>query len=339
MPYPHALTHLRTRLRNLQKRTLFTLSLLLSFAVLTPIAIAAAPIENLAGYASQTKCDPVAKPGTLALRSMFLRKFGGGDLGIVRSCSIGGASEHKEGRAWDWSLNANSAADRKRANQAIRWMLSTDAAGNRYAKARRLGVMYIIWNRKIWRAYDPARGWDTYTGSSPHTDHMHISLSWAGALKQTSFWTNRSGSGTATTATPPPSTDSTREWTAVRGYYTARKGDTVRKIARGFDKRPRQIRRWNGWPRAGKVGLYVGKQVRVKRPPRITTPDVSTPDVSTPDSGTDTRWDRDWNWDREDWDRWRDSTEDRDWNWDQWRDSDNDGDWNWDRERRRYSSR
>ena len=49
--------------------------------------------------------------------------------------------------------------------------------------------MYIIWNRKIWGAYLPDQGWRTYTGPNPHTDHVHVSFSWAGALKQTSWWT------------------------------------------------------------------------------------------------------------------------------------------------------
>ena len=46
--------------------------------------------------------------------------------------------------------------------------------------ARRLGVMYIIFNRRIWRAYgDP--GWGAYSGTNPHTDHIHISLSYDGS--------------------------------------------------------------------------------------------------------------------------------------------------------------
>ena len=42
---------------------------------------------------------------------------------------------------------------------------------------------------QIWRAYKALEGWQPYTGSNPHTDHVHFSFSWAGAKKQTSFWT------------------------------------------------------------------------------------------------------------------------------------------------------
>ena len=54
--------------------------------------------------------------------------------------------------------------------------------------------MYVIWNKHSWNAYDRTPAWVPYTGANPHTDHIHISLSWDGALKRTSFWT-----GTATT--------------------------------------------------------------------------------------------------------------------------------------------
>jgi hypothetical protein len=54
--------------------------------------------------------------------------------------------------------------------------------------ARRLGVMYIIYNRRIWASYRAEEGWRPYVGASPHTDHIHFSFSWAGARKQTSYW-------------------------------------------------------------------------------------------------------------------------------------------------------
>ncbi len=47
--------------------------------------------------------------------------------------------------------------------------------------ARRFGIMYIIWNHQIWGTYAPQRGWAPYTGSVPHTDHIHFSFSWDGA--------------------------------------------------------------------------------------------------------------------------------------------------------------
>lgn len=43
------------------------------------------------------------------------------------------------------------------------------------ANAGRLGVTYVIWSRKIWDSRNN-RGWEPYNGSSPHTDHVHISF-------------------------------------------------------------------------------------------------------------------------------------------------------------------
>ncbi|MEP7021942.1 MAG: peptidoglycan-binding domain-containing protein, partial [Pseudonocardiales bacterium] len=44
-------------------------------------------------------------------------------------------------------------------------------------------------NRMMWSAYSGT--WHTYSGSDPHTTHIHISLSWNGAHAHTSFWTGR----------------------------------------------------------------------------------------------------------------------------------------------------
>ncbi len=42
------------------------------------------------------------------------------------------------------------------------------------ANSARLGVKYIIWNGQSW---NPERGtWAKYTGSNPHTDHVHVTL-------------------------------------------------------------------------------------------------------------------------------------------------------------------
>ena len=76
-----------------------------------------------------------------------------------------------------------------------------DKAGNRYANARRLGVMYIIWNDKMWSSYRPSEGWRPYSSCADtpasaydtacHRNHIHLSLSWEGANGRTSFWTKQ----------------------------------------------------------------------------------------------------------------------------------------------------
>ncbi len=149
-------------------------------------------IDAYARYAPQRTCSPTAKPGVVDFRNLLNRTYGTHGSGIGRSCGAG-TSEHKEGRALDYSLNVTRPADVAVARDVLAWLLATDEHGNRHAMARRLGIMYIIWNRQIWRAYRP--GWGPYacsgTPSSCHTNHIHFSFSWAGARRQTTWWTAR----------------------------------------------------------------------------------------------------------------------------------------------------
>ena len=137
----------------------------------------------------QTTCDPTAKPGVVGFRDLLRAEYGRTDLGITRPCDSGGTSEHKEGRALDYPFNANNSGQLAQAGDVLNWLLATDQHGNAHALARRLGLMYIIWNHRIWRAYEASAGWQSYNGSNPHTDHIHFSFSWAGARKQTTWWT------------------------------------------------------------------------------------------------------------------------------------------------------
>ena len=149
-------------------------------------------IEALSPYQGQTACDPVARPGVVRFRDLVLAAYPGtGDSGIVRACSVGGTSEHKEGRAWDWRVSATNPTHVAQVADLMQWLLAPDEFGNSAAMARRMGVMYVIWDSRIWKSYQASRGWQPYSGASPHTDHVHLSFSWAGALGETSFWSGR----------------------------------------------------------------------------------------------------------------------------------------------------
>jgi len=152
-------------------------------------------IERLSPYQPQTTCAPIARPGVVKFRSLVLATYKGtGDSGIVRACSVGGTSEHKEGRAWDWRVSVKSSTQVAQVNALFAWLFATDAHGNRYAMARRLGIMYIIWNKRIWGAYAASSGWRPYSCSGVtgcHQDHVHFSFNWPGAKALTSFWTRQ----------------------------------------------------------------------------------------------------------------------------------------------------
>lgn len=167
-----------------------------------------AGLDVASPYQGQVYCDPVAKAGVLAFARLMTAHYGLGSTGgIVRNCNAG-ITEHSDGRAWDWMLNAKDPRQKATADAVTRWLAAPDSSGRPGAMARRFGIMYIIWNRTMWRAYAPERGWAPYTGSSPHTDHVHFSFGWDGALQRTSWWTGvprtTVGGAPSSLTTPPP---------------------------------------------------------------------------------------------------------------------------------------
>jgi hypothetical protein len=167
-----------------------------SAAVALPHAPVALPssIEGMPDYQPQTFCDPVDKPGPKALGALLTATYQDTSvIDISRGCtSESGTSEHKDGRALDWGANVKNAQQVKEVQTVFSWLFAKDAAGNPDAMLRRLGIMYIIWNKQIWGSW--SQKWEPYSCSGVtacHQDHVHFSFDWAGAEKKTSFWTGR----------------------------------------------------------------------------------------------------------------------------------------------------
>jgi hypothetical protein len=163
-----------------------------SLAPAAQAAVPAHPVKALpvaldakTPYEPQVSCDPRAKPGLTAFGALMTATYKTGAIGKFRTC-LGDTSEHYDSRAMDWMLNVNNANQKATANSVTAWL-----SANNGAMARRFGISYIIWNHKMWREYRPEQGWAAYTGSVPHTDHVHLSFSWDGAMKHTSWWTGK----------------------------------------------------------------------------------------------------------------------------------------------------
>ncbi len=147
------------------------------------------PLDEPASYQMQQACVAVPSRGIVKLRALALSTYdrGGSSSATPRACTSGSTSEHKDGRAWDWMLNVHNRDDKRAAADFLAWITGPGPSGESGELARRLGIMYVIYNHKSWAAY---RGsWQRYTGADPHTSHIHISLSWNGARAHTSFWT------------------------------------------------------------------------------------------------------------------------------------------------------
>ncbi|MCR4514387.1 peptidoglycan-binding protein [Aeromicrobium sp. 50.2.37] len=147
-----------------------------------PVALPAA-VDPPSAYVPQVACQPGTPAGVAKTRDLVMRTYGvGGKGNTARGCSEG-VSEHADGRAWDWMVDVKDAKEKKAAADFLAW-LTKDGGTN----ARRLGIMYVIYNERIWAVYRSKEGWRK---SSGHRDHVHLSFSWNGARGTTSFWTGK----------------------------------------------------------------------------------------------------------------------------------------------------
>ena len=128
-----------------------------------------------------------------------------GDRFLMTTCSVSperhSTTLYSSHDALDWTLDATKKADRKKARAFLAAIFATDDAGNEDALARRMGIMYVIWDDHIysaWRQFEPA----DYLSSSckslrrcsktlRHRDHLHVSLTRAAGKGRTSWYADR----------------------------------------------------------------------------------------------------------------------------------------------------
>lgn len=124
-------------------------------------------------------CADGPPPGSLALRYWWTTNYGLPNYGICNCRTVRGGtgdSMHGPCRAFDAAANWYNIEHRNKMEAAISFLISN---------WQELGVQYIIWNRRSWHC---ERGWRTYTGVSPHTDHAHIELTVHGANNPSPLW-------------------------------------------------------------------------------------------------------------------------------------------------------
>ena len=156
------------------------------------------PVEDYASYDPQTTCTKKPRAGTVALGEWLVATYGGAGGAVNRPCSGSGASEHKDGRAVDWVLDADNPADRKLAKTFLAAAFATDAAGNPARAGPPDGDHVRHLERPLLPGVPPVpagelplvlcRSKRKCSKTLRHRDHMHISLSKAGAKGLTSFY-------------------------------------------------------------------------------------------------------------------------------------------------------
>lgn len=178
-------------------------AVVLSLVILATPSVAYAEIEDYASYQQPKHCHPAPHVGTAHLARWVVKKHGGSVASTSRPCdkSDGPTSEHQTGRAVDWAADAGRRADRRRVSRFLDHLFAKNGAGHRHAKARRMGVMYVIWKDRMYPAWDRFEP-RPYLSSSckkkkkcsktlRHRDHVHVSLSKAGAKGRTSWYDGR----------------------------------------------------------------------------------------------------------------------------------------------------
>lgn len=153
-------------------------------------------VEPAPAYVPQDSCDYTVKPGTAALARLLQATYPDtGSAGMLNTCAAeGSTSEHAEGRAFDWRASVANPRQAAEVDAVLRWLAAPGPDGKPAAMAHRLGVMYVIWNKQLWTGWSATPGWRPYACSditSCHQDHVHLSLTWAGAQQRTSFWTGQ----------------------------------------------------------------------------------------------------------------------------------------------------
>lgn len=155
------------------------------------------PVEDYAGYDPQRRCRQTPKTGVLLLAAALTAR-GGGYGPISRACAGSSQSEHKESRAFDWLLDATNPTDQALAAVFLDEIFAPDDTGVPHALARRMGIMYVIWDDRMYASYDGfvekrylssgCRKRPTCSATLRHRDHMHISLTRQGAKGRTSWY-------------------------------------------------------------------------------------------------------------------------------------------------------
>ena len=187
------------------------------------------PPNNLEPYPARNQypplCNPTNKPGPDRLRGLLGFWFGAPNQfnpnwHIGRPCNVSATSYHREGRALDFYVNATE----PRAQAIVDWILATDEYGNPHSKARRLGIIEIIWKDSIWASDQPG-GFRPCPTCGPHNDHIHFSFTREGANAHTSWFTT---SDLVSNAACGGGTAEVKYWTYPSGYGPLRH---VRRIA------------------------------------------------------------------------------------------------------------
>jgi hypothetical protein len=162
-------------------------------------AVRSAGMSQSVSYDSAERCTGGLTAGSKKLKSYLLGKFPneireiqGYNCRQIRGGS--GLSMHGTGRALDIMIPLSGGeADNTKGDRVAEFLIRN---------AQAIGVQFIIWDRSKWK---PGQAEQSYGGSHPHHDHLHIELTEEAASMSTSFFRG----GSVDQGSTPPSGGST----------------------------------------------------------------------------------------------------------------------------------
>ena len=172
-------------------------------------AFGTVPVDPYGAYPLY-RCDTTdpRRAGSEGFRSMVLEVYPASWSGELwapcNSPAHISTSLHHAGRAWDWFVttagNRAEPSERAIGDELLTWLLEPHD-GVAHVRARRLGIVEIIWFDQRWSAQTKA--WLPYneqgcpdpaaSNTGCHRDHVHFGFSAAGAAANTTWWRGKLG--------------------------------------------------------------------------------------------------------------------------------------------------
>ena len=188
------------------------LAILMVFASSTSVSAATYPIlddpvDPYSNAAPSVCSNGYVYPGVYAFRDILASSYGARTASLARSCPATMttySSYHARGLALDWRLSAYNGTEAAYAQQILNWLFQPNSEGDNHVRLRRLGIIEVIWNDRMWTRFDREatsniQTWRVYDysgcvagGGNPdtcaHRDHIHFSFSLEGGNMQRSWW-------------------------------------------------------------------------------------------------------------------------------------------------------
>lgn len=153
--------------------------------------------DAFASNSTGTSCSGGTRPGTTSVVAYLKYHWGDRLTGTYNCRTVSGSSSlslHAEGRALDYHVNKNVAAEKAIGDAIFNFFRKTDSGGVALAPMRRFGIQEVIWNCRTYSAsnttirtyFQCANG--STSATLRHEDHIHIGLNRAGAERQRTAW-------------------------------------------------------------------------------------------------------------------------------------------------------